>query len=207
MPDLRPLVLSGQRRDHRRVGRYAHLARPDYRVPDRAWLSRPRLSGDAQPARSVRAEKLCDRRRTAGGARSRRRRGAGGLCRADARGMRQERRARRGHHQLRLCRGARRGGAGARRGIAPSHRALRHHRLRPQFRRHRQPAEAAGRDLQPGVPRPQAEPLPDKQQKPGDRGQLSERRIDLRVFEPRPAPAVALYLPGQRRQPDLPRSA
>ncbi len=92
-------------------------------------------------------------------------------------------------------------------GIAPGHRALRDHRLRPQFRRHRQPAEAARRDLQPGVPRPEAEPLPAEQQEPGNRGQLSERRFDLRVLEPRPAPAVAFYLPGQRRQPDLPGSA
>ena len=45
--------------------------------------------------------------------------------------------------------------------------ALRDHRLRPQFGGHRQPAEAAGRDLQPGVPRSQAEPLPDRAARAG----------------------------------------
>ena len=82
-------------------------------------------------------------------------------------------------------------------------RSFRHRRLRAQFGRSRQSAETAGRDFQPGIPRPSAKSVSRKPQKPGDRGQLPERCIDLRVFEPRSAAAIALHIPGQRRQPDL----
>ena len=40
-----------------------------------------------------------------------------------------------------------------------------------------------------------------------DRGQLPERRADLLVPQPRPGPATAIHLSGQRRQPNGPRSA
>ena len=207
MPDLKPLfspesvAIIGASADT------PHLARPNDPIPDRARLSRPYLSGDAQPAGGVRPQKLRECRRIAGNTRPRCRHRAGGLCRADVGGMRAQGRARRGRDQLRLCRGARRGGAGARQGLARGHRPLRHRRLRAQFGRPRQPAKTARRDLQSGVPRPGAEPVPRKPQEPGDRGQLPERCSDLRVFEPRPAAAIALYLPGKRRQPDLPGGA
>ena len=49
---------------------------------------------------------------------------------------------------------------------------------------------------------PTAEPLCRQSSRPADRGQLPERRPDLRVSEPRPRPPTALHLSGQRRQPD-----
>ena len=83
----------------------------------------------------------------------------------------------------------------------------RHADLRPQFGGPGQPAAADRRHLQPGVSRSGAQPVAGDPARPADRGQLPERGVDLRLSEPRPRPAVALQLSGQRRQSDDPRGA
>ncbi len=84
--------------------------------------------------------------------------GAGSPRRRHDRAMRRARGARRGRHQLGFWRREQRRRPGPRHRAGADRRAPRHRRLRPQFRRHRQSAEAAGCDLQPGVPRSEPEP-------------------------------------------------
>ena len=138
----------------------------------RARLSRPRLSGDAQPEGGARAPGLRHGRRHSGGGRSRGDPGAGGACRLDDRAMRRARHQGGGRHQLGFRRGEKRGSGGARHGAARYRPAHRHGHRRAEFGGPRQPAAAAGRDLQPGVPRPHRAAPAGRQPRQADRGQL-----------------------------------
>ncbi len=95
---------------------------------------------------------------------------------------------------------------------ASRHGAARHratHRdgdRRPELRGSRQPAAAAGRDVQPGVPRPHRAAVAGRQPRQADRGHLPVGRADLRVSVARPRPPAAIHLSDQRRQPDRARS-
>ncbi len=116
--------------------------------------------------------------------------------------MRRARYPGRRHHQLRFWRGEDRRGGGPRRGVARGRAKDRHGHRRAELRGRRQPAAPAGRDLQPGIPRPEPAAAAERQPRQADRRQLPVGRADLRVPQSRPRPPAQIHLPDQRRQPD-----
>ena len=154
-------------------------------------------------------QRLPHGRRSAGSRRSRGDPGAGGGGAATLERMRPPRHPRRNRHQLRAL--PRRAGEAAQ---------ARDSELRPIAERHGilvcgPNSEGLVNPLRTASSRPSARCFTTPSAAccrttpawPADRGQLPERRLDLRLFQPRARPAIAFHLSGQRRQPDDPRGA